>query len=68
MTAEQAIRFCEHEARRCRDRDTAEAICLLLPAIRDALKLYPMDDFEALEFRTELKQSLLRREHATAAA
>jgi hypothetical protein len=61
MTAEQAIRFLDHQARRCRDRDSAEALCLLLPALLKVLNLQPMDACEAIAFRLELRGTLRRQ-------
>jgi len=58
MTAEDALRFLAHQARQCRDRDTHEALCLLLPALLSQLNLEPMDGFEALDFLAELKKAL----------
>lgn len=58
MSAEQALRFLEHEASYCRDHDSHEALCLLLPAMLAALELPRMDGFEAESFRRELKESL----------
>jgi hypothetical protein len=56
MTHPDAIRFLHHEAQVCRDRNSAEAICLLLPALLRVLHLQPMDDFEAGAFRYRLSQ------------
>ena len=58
MTAERAIRFLAHEARACRDRDTHEAFCLLLPALVRVMDLPAMDDYEAAAVRFQLKQEL----------
>ena len=58
MTAEDTIRFLDHEARGCRDRDSHEAFCLLLPAIVKVLHLEPMDDFEAANFAYKFKREL----------
>jgi len=58
MSAEDALRFLAHQARQCRDRDTHEALCLLLPALLSQLNLEPMDGFEALDFLAELKKAL----------
>lgn len=63
MNAKDALRFVEHEASWCRDRDTAEALCLLLPPLLTAMGLEPMDSFEAEQFRRELKAWL--KEHPT---
>lgn len=62
MIAEEAIRYLAHQARRCRDRDTAEALCLLLPAMMQLLCLEPMDDFEAIEFQLSLRHELREQE------
>ena len=37
MTPENALRFLEHEARHCCERDMREALCLLVPALFRAL-------------------------------
>lgn len=58
MTAEEAIRFVAHEAPRCRDRDSAEALCLLAPALLKVTKLKPMDDLEAAAVRHQIKKEL----------
>lgn len=58
MTHANAIRFLAHQARLCRDRDSSEALCLLLPAIMRILELDPMEDVEAAAFRYEFKQRI----------
>ena len=58
MTPDDTIRFLEHEARACRDRDECEALCLLLPALLRAFNLPTMDDVEATAFKYQLKQEL----------
>ena len=58
MTAEEALRFLEHQARLCRNRDSHEALCLLPAAIINQLRLPPMDDFEAETFKFRLRQML----------
>ena len=58
MTAEDALRFLDHQAALCRDRDSHEALCLLLPALLKALVLRPMEGHEALAFRRKLKEQL----------
>ena len=60
MTAADALRFLDHEARLCRDRDAHEALCLLLPALLKAVELPPMDDYEALGFHVELHRALIQ--------
>jgi len=60
MTPADAMRFLDHEAVLCRDRDAHEALCLLLPALLRVLELSPMDDYEALAFRIEFHNALLR--------
>ena len=58
MIAEEALRYLAHEAKECRDRDQAEALCLLLPAMLKLLCLKPMDDFEALDFHAHFHAEL----------
>lgn len=58
MTPEDAIRYLDHEAARCRGRDACEALCLLLPALMRILDLDRMEDVEALAFRYGLKRDL----------
>lgn len=58
MIPEEALRYLAHEAARCRDRDTAESICLLLPAMLRLMCAKPMDPFEALSFQLQLRQEL----------
>ena len=58
MTHTNAIRFLHFEAAKCRDRDSCEAFCLLLPALLRLLELEPMQDVEAAAFRHEFKQRL----------
>lgn len=60
MNADRAIRFLAHEASQCRDRDTAEALCLLMPALLKILHLQGMDDLEANAVRYQVKQELTR--------
>ncbi len=58
MTPAEALRFLDHEARNCRDRDAHEALCLLLPALLKVMDLSRMDDVEALDFRMQLHKAL----------
>ena len=58
MIPEEAVRFLAHEARRCHDRDTHEAFCLLLPAVTKLLGLEPMNDFEAVDFHLQIREEL----------
>lgn len=58
MTHANTIRYLAHQARLCRDRDSSEAFCLLLPALLRVLDLDPMEDVEAGAFRHEFKQAL----------
>jgi hypothetical protein len=58
MQPADALRFLDHEARQCRDRDAHEALCLLLPTLLRVLRLTPMDSFEALDFRCQLREKL----------
>lgn len=55
MNVENALRFLDHEAQRCRNRDSHEALCLLVPALLRALDLRPMNGYEAEEFRSEFR-------------
>jgi hypothetical protein len=55
MTAEQCIRFLAHEAEWCRCRDSAEMLCLLLPAMLRALDLRSMNGYEAESFRADFR-------------
>ena len=58
MTTEDGIRFLAHEASFCRSHDEHEALCLLLPALLKALRLRPMDGYQAKVFRQRLKEAL----------
>jgi hypothetical protein len=58
FSPEWALRFLDHEAKRCRDRDSHEALCLLLPALLKVFKLQPCDDFQALEFEGKFHKEL----------
>jgi len=60
MTPAEALRFLDHEALSCRDRDAHEALCLLLPALLKVMELPPMDDYEALGFRADLHKALIQ--------
>jgi len=59
MSADDAIRFLEHEAQLCRDRDAHEALCLLLPAMLHVLNLPAMDSADAAAFYVELHTALM---------
>lgn len=61
MNTTDAIRYLAHEAKRCRDRDAAEALCLLFPALCELLGVKPMDDFESIGFHEDLKKFLASR-------
>lgn len=58
MTPEDAIRYLDHQAARCRGRDAGEALCLLLPAMMRVLGLERMEDVEAAAFRFGFKRDL----------
>lgn len=58
MNATDAIRFLAHEAQRCRDRDSHEALCLWLPALCKVLAVRPCDDFEALALQEQAHREL----------
>ena len=59
MHAEQALRFLAHEASYCRDHDSHEALCLLIPGLLQVLDLNRMNGYEAEQFRAQLKEALL---------
>ncbi len=61
MNADDAIRFLAYQAKRCHDRDAHESLCLLTPAMLNALALPPMDYGEALAFEVDLRRSLRER-------
>lgn len=65
MSPEDALRFLDHEALLCRNRDAHEALCLLLPALLRVMELPPMDHYEALAFRIELHKALLQAPRAS---
>jgi hypothetical protein len=58
MNPTDALRWLAHEAQRCRDRDTCEALCLLFPPLLRSLDLPPMGEVEAEAFRHRLKETL----------
>lgn len=58
MIAEEAIRFLDHEAWHCHDKDAHEALCLLLPPMMRLLGLKKMDSFEALDFTIRFREEL----------
>jgi hypothetical protein len=58
MSAAEALRYLDNQAKRCRDRDDAEALCLLLPALLKMLNLEPMDNLAALNFTIEFRAAL----------
>jgi len=60
MTAQAALQFLAHEAKRCRDRDACEAFCLLLPAMSRVLGLPALDDVAALVFERDFHDELRR--------
>ena len=56
MSTDDALRFLEHEARVCRDRDAHEALCLLVPALLKACDLKPANGYQVEEIRRELRE------------
>jgi hypothetical protein len=58
MNSADALRFVAHEAAWCRNKDEAEALCLLFPALCKAAGVEPMNGYEADAFRAELKEWL----------
>jgi hypothetical protein len=59
MTATEALRWLGFESQWCRDRDSYEAFCLLLPGILKALDLEAMNGIEASTFKKQLRNRLL---------
>ena len=55
MTSDDALRYAAHEAAWCRSKEEAEALCLLFPPMLAALKLEPMNGYEAEQFRAEFR-------------
>jgi len=62
MTATDALRYLDYEARLCRDRDSHEALCLLLPALLKLFSLPAMTSFEALDFHVEFRRALREKD------
>jgi len=58
MNADDTLRYLAHEAQRCRDRDSCEALCLLFPAVMRYLSLPEMGEIEAKAFHERVKQAL----------
>ena len=58
MDETDVIRWLAYEARRCRDRVSCEALCLLFPPLMRSLDLPPMGDAEAQAFRERLKEAV----------
>ncbi|HEV2391065.1 MAG TPA: hypothetical protein VG146_01745 [Verrucomicrobiae bacterium] len=58
MSAEDALRFLDHESGYCRCHDQHEALCLLLPGLLRVLDLEPMNSYEAEKFRSEFRKAL----------
>jgi len=58
MSAQDALRYLDHQAQRCRDRDSHEALCLLLPSLMRVLDLEPMTSFEALDFWVNFRDAM----------
>jgi hypothetical protein len=61
LDAPTCLRFLEHEAMECRDRDAGEMVCLLIPSLRQVAGLEPMEDLEAKAFRHALHEALAAR-------
>lgn len=62
VNAADALRFLDHEARRCvhGSRDDREIVVLNLPALLKVLGLERMNDFEAGAFREQFRRELRR--------
>ena len=58
MSSDDALRFLAHEAAYCRDRDSGEALCLVIPPLLRLLQLQPMDGYAAEAFKREFKRKL----------
>jgi hypothetical protein len=58
MNAEDALRYLGSESAKCRDKQSHEALCLLLPALLKINGLKPMDIFEANSYSEALKHKL----------
>lgn len=58
MTARDALRFLHHQSLLCRDRDSHEALCLLLPALIRVFGLPPMTVTEAGAFKEKFRRML----------
>lgn len=56
MSTTDALRWLAFEARRCRDRDSHEALCLAVPWAIAAFNLPPMDETEAAAFKQRLRE------------
>jgi len=64
MNSANTIRYLAYQATRCRDRDSCEALVLLVPSLLKALDLRPMSDLDADEIRHyefDFSQTLRRR-------
>ena len=61
MSIEDALRFLDYQAQVCRDRDTHEALCLLLPSMLSVFALEPMTEREATAFRKEFREQLTKK-------
>lgn len=68
MTADDAIRFVAYQAQRCHERDSHEALCLLMPSLLNVLHLPPMDYREALAFEIDLRAALREQAHVMTGA
>ena len=66
MNAADALRWLAFEARRCKDRDSHEALCLTVPWVTEAFYLQPMDEVEALAFKHRLKEVMHEKERRAA--
>lgn len=61
MNIEDALRFLDYQAQVCRDRNSHEALCLLLPSLLSVFNLQPMIGREAEAFRKEFKDQLTKK-------
>jgi hypothetical protein len=70
MTSANTIRYLAAEAARCHglslahsseSRDAHEVLCLLFPAVMEALELQPMDEWEQKAFKFDFHEKLKRQ-------
>lgn len=55
---EECLRFIASQAAFCRQKETHEALCILVPALMKMTGLIPMNGYEETEFRKTFKAAL----------